>query len=252
MKYTIKKLAELAGVSTRTLRYYDQIDLLKPDEINSSNYRIYTEKNVNKLQQIMFYRALGFSLKKIKQLMNDPNFSEIEALNEQRKLLLARQAQINNLLTNLENTIKDYQGVTNMTDSEKFQAFKENQIKNNEQQYGAEIRNKYGEDNVDQVNTKYGQLEEQEFKQMTNLEKQMIFDLVELKKNPDLKSSLAEKIYQEHRDWLKYMWPKYNKQAHRGLVDMYINDDRFTKYYDQKAQVPVVKLLHDVIYQYTK
>ncbi|MQS77242.1 MerR family transcriptional regulator, partial [Lactobacillus halodurans] len=94
MKYTIKKLAELAGVSTCTLRYYDQIGLLKPEEVNKSNYRIYDEKNVNKLQQIMFYRALGFSLKKNKQLMKDPNFSGIEALNEQRRLLLARQAQI--------------------------------------------------------------------------------------------------------------------------------------------------------------
>lgn len=62
MKYTIKKLAEIAGVSKRTLRYYDQIDLLKPNELNKSNYRIYNEKNVNQLQQILFYRALGFPL----------------------------------------------------------------------------------------------------------------------------------------------------------------------------------------------
>jgi len=66
MKYTIKKLADLAGISTRTLRYYDEIDLLNPNEVNNNNYRIYNEKNVNKLQQIMFYRSLDFSLLKIK------------------------------------------------------------------------------------------------------------------------------------------------------------------------------------------
>ncbi len=66
MDYTIKKLAEIAGISTRTLRYYDEIGLLKPYKINDSNYRIYNEKNVNKLQQIMFYRSLDFPLEKIK------------------------------------------------------------------------------------------------------------------------------------------------------------------------------------------
>lgn len=252
MKYTIKKLADLAGVSTRTLRYYDQIGLLKPSEINDSNYRIYNEKNVNKLQQIMFYRALGFPLKKIKQLMDDPEFSELQALNEQRKLLLAKQAQINNLLTNLEMTIKSHQGENDMTDTEKFQAFKENQIEENEQKYGSEIRTKYGTDAVDEANQKFGQLDEEEFKQMTTLENQMILDLIELKKKPDLESPLAEKIYQEHRDWLKFTWPKYTKQAHRGLVDMYVNDERFANYYNQKARQQVVQLLHDVVYQYTK
>jgi len=68
MQYTIKKMAELSGISSRTLRYYDEIGLLKPARINSSGYRIYTEKEIDKLQQILFYRQLGVSLKKIKNI----------------------------------------------------------------------------------------------------------------------------------------------------------------------------------------
>ena len=70
MEYTIKKLSELAGVSTRTLRYYDEIGILKPARINSSGYRIYGEKEIDILQQILFYRELDFNLDSIRKLFN--------------------------------------------------------------------------------------------------------------------------------------------------------------------------------------
>ena len=252
MKYTIKKLAELAGVSTRTLRYYDQIGLLKPALINESNYRIYNEKNVNKLQQILFYRSLYFPLATIKQIMDDPEFSRLKALQNQRQQLLAKQLELESLLTNIDKTIKTYQGEITMTDAEKFSAFKQAKLSENEANYGSEILEKYGEDTIKQANNKFGQLTENEFEQMKKLEEQLIIDLVALKQHPDLESDLAQAVYQEHKQWLGYTWPKYTKKAHRGVVDMYLTDKRFQKYYDDKAQTSVVKLLRDVVYQYTK
>jgi DNA-binding transcriptional MerR regulator len=80
MEYTIQKLAKLAGVSKRTLRYYDEIDLLKPARINSSGYRIYSQKEVDRLQQILFYRELGVDLHSIKEIMTDPTFDRAKAL----------------------------------------------------------------------------------------------------------------------------------------------------------------------------
>ena len=74
MKYTIKKLAELAGVSTRTLRYYDEIGLLKPCRVNSSGYRIYGQKEVDLLQQILLYRSLDMKLEDIHDIISNPNF----------------------------------------------------------------------------------------------------------------------------------------------------------------------------------
>ena len=252
MKYTIKKLAEMTGITTRTLRYYDDINLLKPSEVNENNYRIYDEKNVNKLQQILFYRSLNFPLQEIKKIMDDPNFSRIDALKQQQQLLLQEQEKINTLLTNIDLTIKDYQGEITMTDTEKFKAFKETRISENEVKYGAEIRQKYGSKTIEQSNQKFSKLSEVEFQQMQTVEKTLIEDLVALKKKPDLDSQLAQKIYQEHKQWLEYTWPSYTKEAHRGLVDMYISDARFGDYYNQKAQTPVVQLLHDVVYEYTK
>lgn len=252
MKYTIKKLAEMAGITTRTLRYYDDIGLLKPSEVNENNYRIYDEKNVNKLQQILFFRSLNFPLQEIKKIMDDPNFSRIDALKRQQQLLLQEQEKINTLLTNIDLTIKDYQGEIKMTDTEKFKAFKETKISENEAKYGTEIRQKYGSKTIEQSNQKFSKLSEVEFQQMQAVEKTLIDDLVALKQKPDLSSQLAQKVYQEHKQWLEYTWPSYTKEAHRGLVDMYISDARFGDYYNQKAQTPVVQLLHDVIYEYTK
>jgi len=251
MKYSIKKLAELAGVSTRTLRYYDEIDLLKPSFINEKNYRIYNEKNVNKLQQILFYRSLDFPLHKIKKLMDEPDFSRLQALQEQRKLIIQKQAEMTALLTNIDQTINDFKGAEKMTDSEKFKAFKQEKMDENETRYGTEIRDKYGSDEISKFNLMFSNISENDYLNMKKVEKNLIDDLCEFKKEPDLKSVLAEKIYQEHKEWLRYTWPNYTKEAHRGLVDMYVADERFASYYNDKAQTEVVKLLHDVVYQYT-
>ena len=80
MEYTIQKLAKIAGVSTRTLRYYDEIGILKPARINSSGYRIYGQKQVDILQQIMFYRDLGVQLEQIKGILNEPTSMQFKAL----------------------------------------------------------------------------------------------------------------------------------------------------------------------------
>ena len=80
MEYTINQLGEISGVTNRTLRYYDQIGLLKPKKINKSGYRIYGETEIDMLQQILFYRELELSLEEIKKIINDDNFDQEKAL----------------------------------------------------------------------------------------------------------------------------------------------------------------------------
>ena len=202
MKYTIKKLAELAGVTTRTLRYYDNIGLLKPNETNKSNYRIYDEKNVNKLQQIMFYRRLDFPLEQIKRILDDPDFSTINALKQQQQLLLAQKSELEVLLTNIDQTIKYYNGEITMTDTDKFAAFKQQELKQNETNYGSELHEKYDSQTLEKAQQKFGDLTEMEYQQMQTIEQNLIDDLVKLHQNPNLDSELATKIYQEHKQWL--------------------------------------------------
>ena len=94
MEYTVQKLSRLAGVSTRTLRYYDEIGILKPARINSSGYRIYGQAEIDRLQQILFYRQLEVSLDHIKELVTAPTYDGTQALREHREQLLDQEKSV--------------------------------------------------------------------------------------------------------------------------------------------------------------
>ena len=88
MAMRVKEVADLVGISVRTLHYYDEIGLLTPEKTTESGYRLYTDDDLEKLQQILFFKELGFPLKKIKEIINSPSFDRHEALVLQRKMLL--------------------------------------------------------------------------------------------------------------------------------------------------------------------
>ena len=252
MEYTIKKLGEIAGVSTRTLRYYDQIGLLKPCRINSSGYRIYGEKEVNLLQRIMFYKSMDMKLEKIQEIIQNPNFDIEKSLIEQYELLISKREELNKLIENIEKTIAYNKGEIDMTDKEKFEGFKKEKVNINEQKYGKEIREKYGDKVVDESNKKFLNLTEEEFKLMNETENEMFKDLLKVYENRDLNSKEARNVYENHKKWLSFSWPTYKQEAHRGLAEMYVMDERFSKYYNDKAGKEVVCLLRDIILKYTK
>jgi DNA-binding transcriptional MerR regulator len=153
MEYTVQKLSRLAGVSPRTLRYYDEIGILKPARINSSGYRIYGQREVDLLQQIMFYRELGLELSRINEIISNPSFDMVSALIEHRKELLKKRKQLDLLIKNVDKTIASIEGRIKMSNREKFEGFKQEMIAENERKYGSEIREKYGEESVTIVYT---------------------------------------------------------------------------------------------------
>jgi len=103
--YSVKQLARLAGVSVRTLHLYDEIGLLKPSVRTEAGYRLYEEKELLRLQQILFYKELDFPLKDIGDILDDPGFDRIRALESHRVALLARKGRIDSLLTTIDKTI---------------------------------------------------------------------------------------------------------------------------------------------------
>lgn len=123
MEYTVQRLAALAGISARTLRYYDEIGILKPARINSSGYRIYGGKEVDLLQQILFYRELGVGLEDIRKIITSPGFDEVKALKEHYRKLLGKRRQIDQLIENVEKTIALAEGRRKMADKERFTAY---------------------------------------------------------------------------------------------------------------------------------
>lgn len=113
MVYTVKQLAKAAGVSVRTLHYYDEIGLLKPTYIKENGYRYYEEKEFIKLEQILFFKELEFPLEEIVRIMSANNFDTVAALQDQRKFLELKKARIDSLLNTIDTTINTLKGGAN-------------------------------------------------------------------------------------------------------------------------------------------
>ena len=133
MKMQIKEFAELTGVSVRTLHYYDEIGLLKPSEVDAQNgYRFYDEKSLERMQEILFYRELDFSLKTIAQILSSPDYDKQQALTRQRKLLLAKKERLEQLINALDGL-------------EKGEGFmKNNEYEKLKNEYAEEVRQRWG------------------------------------------------------------------------------------------------------------
>ncbi|MDH6673261.1 MerR family transcriptional regulator [Paenibacillus glucanolyticus] len=250
MEYTVQKLGKLAGISTRTLRYYDEIGILKPARINSSGYRIYGQEEVDQLQQILFYRELGLHLDGIKEILTSPSFNRSRALQEHHAQLLDKRKQLDMLITNVENTIASTEGRMTMSDQEKFEGFKQRLIEDNEQKYGKEIRAKYGEETVNKSNAKLKNMTQAQHDEVTRLAEELYETLAEAFKQGDPASDLAQKAADLHKRWLTYYWNDYSKEAHAGLAQMYVDDERFTAHYDEKHP-GTAEFLRDAILIYT-
>ena len=249
MEYTIKKLGQMAGISTRTLRYYDDIGILKPARINSSGYRIYGQDEVDALQQILFYRELDVSLENIKEIITAPSFDKTKALREHREKLLEKREQLDLLIANVDKTIAVSEGGNIMSDKEKFEGFKQKLVEENEKKYGKEVREKYGEDTVNKSNQKVQGMTEEQYDEVAKLSNEVMTTLQAAFQTGNPAGELAQKAADLHRQWLSYFWDKYTKEAHMGVAQMYVDDPRFTAYYDEK-QPGTAEFLRDAVLIY--
>jgi len=235
MEYTVNKLARLTGISTRTLRYYDEIGLLIPPRMNSSGYRYYGQAEVDKLQQIMFYRELGFDLQTVKEILDSPDFNRAAALAEHREKLLVKRQQLELLIANVEKTIAMTKGECIMSDHEKFEGFKQKLIDDNENKYGQEIREKYGEEAVQYSYQKLKNMTPEQYAESEKLTENVTEAIRLAFENGDSGGELARQACELHKKWLMQYWQQYSPEAHMGLAQMYVDDERFTAYYEKIA-----------------
>jgi DNA-binding transcriptional MerR regulator len=143
--YTIKQLADLAGVSRRTLHHYDEIGLLKPSQQGANRYRYYDDAAALRLQQILFYRELGLSLAEIQAILEKPDFDVLQALRAHKGELLKRMARLNRLIETVDKTILHVKGDVNMSEQEIFNGFNEEQ----QEEYAQQARERWDPEVVD-------------------------------------------------------------------------------------------------------
>lgn len=247
--YTIKALADLAGITRRSLRYYDEIGLLKPSSVNQAGYRLYDEKAVDLLQQIMFYKRIQVSLNDIKSIIYDENFDKKRALLNHRQQLISEYENIKTLIHTIDQTIDTMEGRGKMTSKDKFEGFKKEMMAENEAKFGQEARQLFGE-TVEISKKKFMNLSQAEFKEIETLQEEMHKLFVEaMGEGP--RSEKAQMACGMHQKWIKYFWTHYSKEAHLGLVEMYVADERFMAYYDQ-IKKDLAVFIRDAMRNYLK
>ena len=247
----IHELANLSGVSKRTLRYYDEIGLLVPEKNEETAYRIYNQGHIDRLQQILFYRELGMPLGQIKDVLNEVGFEQLKSLRQHQEALLQKQQYINDMLKTVNMTIQTIEEGLKMTNEQKFEAFKKHLIDDNEEHYGQEIRAIYGEESVFATYGMVRNMTEEQYEASQQLENMLLLRLKEGLEDGSTTSELASEVAELHKRWLSFYWPKYSKEAHAGLAQMYMADQRFIDYYDARVGPGATQFLTDCIAHYT-
>lgn len=233
MEYTVQALARLAGVSPRTLRWYDQIGLLTPGRRGENGYRLYGPREVDRLQQILFYRALGVELEVIKAILDDPAFHETQALQSHLKALRGQQKRLAALIRTVEATLAAKERRLPMKDERKFEGFKAQLVEENEKTYGKEARARYGDAPVDAANAKLLNMGEEEHARWTALEEEMLTRLAAAAAaGEDPAGTEGAAIAALHGQWLSFVGD-YTPRMRAGLARLYTADERFSAYYDK-------------------
>ena len=234
MEYSIQELSRLSGATTRALRWYDQIGLLKPSRVAASGYRYYGPAEVDRLQDILYYRALGVELAQIRACLDDPAFDRLAALRRHLSALEAERARLEALIRSVRDTIRAEERKEAMSDEKKFEAFKRQAVERNEAAHGKEIREKYGDKEMDAANAAVLDLTQEQYREWSELGEEIrrrLEDAVRSGASPEEQE--GRDIVRLHRRWLTVTGTAYDPAKHRGLAELYVADPRFTAYYDR-------------------
>ena len=236
MEYTIRELADLSGVTTRTLRWYHQIGLLKPARVAENGYRYYGPAQVDRLQDILYYRALGVELAQIKACLDDPSFDRLAVLRSHLTVLRQERSRLDGLIRSVQKTIAAQERKEFMDDAEKFEALKQRAVAWYEETYGREAREQYGSQMVDAAQNAVRNLTQEQYQTWTRLGEEIQHRLEQAVQAQDTpEGPEGREIVRLHRQWLTVTGNAYDPAKHKGLAQLYIQDARFTAYYDREV-----------------
>lgn len=218
--YSVKQLSNLAGVTVRTLHYYDEIGLLQPTVVQENGYRRYGETAVYQLQQILFYREMGFSLEEIREILQRPNFNLLRALEQHKAALHSRKAHLDRLINTVDQTILHLEGKTSMAEKKLFEVFSEDQQKEYEKEAAERWPDPYAES-------------ARRWKSYSDADKLRIGEEGEAVYRDYLKvldqdpgSPAVQQIVARWHQHLRYFYEP-SVEMLRGLGHMYLDDPRF-------------------------
>lgn len=219
---TVKETAKLTGITVRTLHYYDEINLLKPSNVSEAGYRFYSSSDIQTLQQILFLKEIGFELKKIKEIINNPNFDEKAALKKHKEILTLKKKRIDNLINLVDSKLE---GEYNLS----FSEFDESDIIAKQNEYQKEILQRFGDT---EAYKEFKEKQSQSNNEIIDIDKKAREIFGAITKYMEYPPS-CEKVQKLISMWQEYITKTYYKCTNEMLQclgKMYVEDQRFESY----------------------
>jgi DNA-binding transcriptional MerR regulator len=228
--YTVRQVADMASLTVRALHHYDALGLLTPSARSAAGYRLYGEADLLRLQQILFFRELGFPLEQIRTILEDPHFDQVRALEGHREMLALEQERLARLIATVDKTLasltEDNMG---MTDEELYAGFSQEQI----ERYKREAREKYGEQIVEESERRVKQMPRSHWEAINAEGEDATQQIAALAKagrkpgDPDVQAQVAR-----HFKWVTNFWQP-DAASYAGLGQMYSENDEFRAHYEK-------------------
>ena len=245
MKMSVKEFAELTGVSVRTLHYYDEINLLKPAEIDENNgYRFYDRTALERMQEILFYRELDFPLKSICEILSSPDYDKQKALSEQKKLLILKKERLERIISAIDNA-EESEAIMKALNNNDYEAARK--------QYESEAKERWGKTEAYKEHTdKTKNYSKDKWQSVTDGLDSIFGEFAECMKGGSTPDSEAAKALAEKLQ--KYITDNFytcTNEILLGLGQMYVCDERFTQNID-KHGVGTAEFVNKAIIKYCK
>jgi DNA-binding transcriptional MerR regulator len=233
MSWTVGELARLAGITVRTLHHYDRIGLVRPSERTSAGYRSYDGRDLDRLQQVLVYRELGFPLEEVATLLDDPGADPLAHLRRQHRLLRERLERTQAMVAAVEKEMEARQMGIQLTPEERFEVFGDA----DPAQYDAEAEERWGETEAWAESRRrvssYGKDDWLRIKaEAADVERRFA---EALRDGVPADSAPALDLAEEHRQHISRWFYDCPPEMHAGLGRMYVEDERFTAHYEQLA-----------------
>lgn len=230
MKLHIKEFAKLCGVSVRTLHYYDEVGLLKPCFVDEQNgYRFYDENSLERMQEILFYRELDFSLKSIAEILSSPNYDKHKALTEQKRLLLLKKERLERLILALEQA-ENGEIIMNSFDNSEYETAR--------QQYEDEAKQRWGDtDAYKESKARTAEYSKEKWNAVSEEMDNIFGDFADcLNSGERADSDMAKNLVKKLQDYITANFYHCTDEILAGLGEIYVCDERFKRSIDKHSE----------------
>jgi len=227
-------VATIAGVSVRTLHHYDEIGLLKPSEVRDNGYRYYSDEDLERLQQILFFKELDLPLQEVRAILDDEQYNRRRTLLIHKELLLKKKHRLEQIITSVERTLHSIEGGSAMSKKDMFEPFDMKEIEEHQKKYEQEAERRWGHTEAYKASARRAaKYTEADWKRIKEETAAVYAGLVaRMAYGPD--DEEAQRIIASHRQLITNNFYECSTEIYRGLADMYVNDYRFTENIDKR------------------